>query len=91
MAESVLKSRRVVTEKIISKGRHGPYAVARDDELGVITFSLKPPVWQESSYPEPGTMVDVSNVHMKKAGWRALSACFVRPDEQQQPEVRKKQ
>lgn len=77
---SASTSRQVVTEKVVLDGKHGPYAVGRDSKLGVITFSLKPPVWQEGEYPETGTIVEVSDIQKKKAGWRAKSARIVRPD-----------
>ena len=44
-------------DKIIVDGDHGPYAVARSEKLGIITFSLDSKVWQESEWPEPGTCV----------------------------------
>lgn len=77
--KSQTECREVITEKVVLNGKHGPYAVGRDKQLGVITFSLEPPVWQESEYPERGTIVEVSNIQKKKAGWRAKSVRFVRP------------
>lgn len=68
-------------DKIIAEGKHGPYAVARSEELGSITFSLDPEVWREESWPEPGICVLLSNVFKKLAGWRAGCDRFVRPSD----------
>lgn len=73
----------VVVEKIINDGKHGPYAVARCDDLGAVTFSLGKDVWDEERNPERGIFVVVSDVIKKRAGWRAMSARFVRPTDQQ--------
>ena len=70
-------------DKVVAKGNHGPYAVARNDELGLVTFSLDPPVWQEGEYPENGTIVILSNIQKKSAGWRAKSGRFFRPSDEQ--------
>lgn len=76
---------QAVVEKIIPGGKHGPYAVARSDELGSITFSLDGDVWQERDWPEPGTCVMLSQVRKKRAGWRAQQGRFIEPSDFQQP------
>lgn len=73
---------KVVVEKIISGGKHGPYAVARSDELGSITFSLDRNVWQEKDCPEPGTYVMLSRVRRKRAGWYAKHGRFFEPSDE---------
>ena len=66
-----------IVQDIIRDGRHGPYAVATSEGIeGSITFSLKPTVWQEKVVPEPGTLVYLSELQKKKAGWRALHGRF---------------
>jgi len=68
---------------IVSKGKHGPYAVAssaeKEFQKEYITFSLKSPVWNEGSWPEPGHDVVLDNITRKKSGWRAGDARFLRP------------
>lgn len=78
------KKYEAVVEKIIRSGKHGPYAVARNEELDVITFALSSPVWQEQDWPEPGTCVELSQIRKKRAGWRAQRGRFVRPSDNQQ-------
>ena len=73
---------QAVVEKLISGGKHGPYAVARSEQLGSITFSLDPKVWQENDLPEPGTYVMLTQVRRKRAGWRALYGRFVEPSDE---------
>jgi hypothetical protein len=75
------KGYQAVVEKIISDGRHGPYVVARSEELASITFSLDSKVWQEQSWPEPGTFVMLYQVIKKRAGWRAQYGRFVKPSD----------
>jgi hypothetical protein len=88
---------QAIVEKVIRRGKHGPYAVASSTELGSVTFSLDPPVWNEEAYPDRGTYVVLSNIQKKRAGWRARHGRFLRPaDEQpvtsnQQPAVSKEQ
>ena len=68
---------------IVLEGKHGPYAAACSIEQGFqgeyITFSLESPVWNESSWPEPGHDVVLDNLTHKKSGWRAGFARFLRP------------
>lgn len=73
--------RRLVVQKIVRNGRHGPYAVVKDPELGSITFSLLPEVWNENRFPETGSEVIVCDFESKTAGWRAMSARFFRPSD----------
>lgn len=92
MMERREKGYRAIVEKIIQGGKHGPYAVARSEELGVVTFALDRNVWQEGDWPEAGTYVMLSELRKKRAGWRAQHGRFVGPsDEQQQTSIRKEQ
>jgi hypothetical protein len=69
-----------VVEKVVKDGKHGAYAVARCEALSFsITFSLSSPVWDEKDKPEEGTFVSLSDIRKKRAGWRAMSARYVRP------------
>ncbi|KKT00844.1 MAG: hypothetical protein UW07_C0010G0028 [Candidatus Nomurabacteria bacterium GW2011_GWF2_43_8] len=76
---------QAVVEKIISDGTHGPYAVARSEKLGSITFSLNGNVWEERDWPEPGTYVMLFQVRKKRAGWRAQHGRFFEPSDDRQP------
>lgn len=68
-----------IIQSVIPNGKHGPYAVATAEGVeGSITFSLSSPVWTENDQPEPGTRVILDNLRQKSAGWRALSARYVR-------------
>lgn len=75
---------RAVVEKIITRGPYGPYAVARSDELGSITFSLDRAVWQEADIPEPGVYVTLSQIRRNRGGWRAKHGRYVMPSDEQQ-------
>lgn len=68
-----------VVQGVYPKGKHGPYAVASSKFLGPITFALEQKVWIESSWPEPGTFVVLSQIIRKSAGWRAQKGRFMRP------------
>lgn len=72
---------RWVVQKVVRNGQHGPYAVAQDDRLGSVTFSLTPDVWQEKRFPEAGSEVVLWDFQKKRAGWRAMSARFLRPED----------
>ena len=75
---------RATVQKVLPGGKHGPYAVALAEEDGRnITFSLDQPVWQESNLPEPGTIVMLSQLQKKRAGWRASSARLFQPADEQ--------
>lgn len=69
-----------IVQKIFPQGSHGPYAKASSD-IGTITFSLLPKVWKESRPPEEGEFVVLSEVTMKRAGWRAGSGRFYGPSD----------
>ncbi|MGD0328142.1 MAG: hypothetical protein ABSB00_00290 [Minisyncoccia bacterium] len=75
------KEYQAVVGKIIHNGKYGPYAVAHSQEMGSVTFSLNPEVWQEEDWPEPGMRVVLSQVREKSAGWRAKHARFTKPPE----------
>jgi len=79
MEETVLTA---VVEKIVHNGKHGPYAVSSSEEVGLVTFSLRPEVWQENNLPERGSIVVLSEIRKKRAGWRANSGRFFRPSDQ---------
>ncbi len=73
-----------VVQRVISGGRHGPYAVARSEKVeGSITFSLLGSVWQERVAPEPGEIVYLTDLRRKRAGWRAMGGRYLRPSDQQ--------
>lgn len=76
-----------IVEKVVSDGKHGPYAVARCNELDTITFSLDNSVWHEKRWPENGVYVMLFDIQQKRAGWRAMRGRFVRPSDSrtQQP------
>ncbi len=75
---------RATIQKVLPGGKHGPYAVALAEEDGRnITFSLDQPVWQGDSLPEPGTIVMLSQLQKKRAGWRASSARLFQPADEQ--------
>ena len=80
------KKKRIfqATVQKIAKGKHGRYAVATsEDVLGSITFSLNYPYWQEVNDPDPGTVVELSDLRRKKAGWRAMRARDLQPTEKE--------
>jgi len=77
------ENHHVIVEKIILEGRHGPYGVARFLKLGSVTFSLKPPVWNEADFPELGSYVILSQVRKKRAGWYAKHGRHVVPSDEQ--------
>ncbi len=72
---------RWVVQKVVRNGQHGAYAVAKDDRLGSVTFSLTSDVWQEKRLPEAGSEVVLEDFQKKRAGWRAMSARFFRPED----------
>lgn len=79
--ETFEKVYRAIVEKIITNGKHGPYAVASHDKLGNITFSLNEKCWQEDDWPEPGTFVMLFRLRKKRAGWRASIGRFLVPSD----------
>lgn len=80
---------QATVSKVITSGRHGPYAVSYCEKIGVVTFSLETPVWNEREWPTPGTIVILEDVRRKSAGWRAERARFLRPTDN--PEKRREQ
>lgn len=76
---------QAIVQKIVRDGKHGPYAVAKSEELGSVTFSLGEDVWSEKDMPEPGTFVLLSDLRKKRAGWRANSGRYVKPSDEQKP------
>jgi len=70
-------------QKIVPTGRHGSYAVAGTNLVkGSITFSLGGGVWQEESWPESGSIVVLSQLVKKEAGWRAMRGRFLKPSDE---------
>jgi hypothetical protein len=68
--------------KVILGGKHGRYAVCYSRQLGegekeeTITFSLKPRVWKEDSFPTHGDMVVLEDIRERPCGLRAYKVCF---------------
>lgn len=82
---------KAVVQKVVSEGKHGPFAVATSETVeGSITFSLNKSVWHESDLPKEGTMVMLSGLRKKRAGWRAMSGRFYQPSDEQ-TETKKKE
>jgi hypothetical protein len=78
-----LEEIKAVVQKAVSEGNHGPFAVATSENIdGSITFALKPTVWQEDEWPEPGMIVILGKLRKKRAGWRAMKARFLRPSDE---------
>jgi hypothetical protein len=76
----------------IRKGHKGSFAIATAEGIeGSVTFSLKKGVWKEKGHPKKGDSIFLSDLRQTNSGWRALSARFWKPsDEQQkQPKQRK--
>jgi hypothetical protein len=72
---------KAVIGRVIPGGRHGAYAVCHNEELGSVTMSLQPDVWQENDWPTPGTIVLLWDIRQKTAGWRAEKGRFYRPED----------
>ena len=70
-----------ILQKVFPHGRHGPYAKARSETLGTVTFSLDQPVWQEEGRPQEGMWVVMEDIRKKRAGWRAEKCRFMRPED----------
>ena len=77
------KSYSAVVQKVFPNGKHGPYAVASHADLGDVTFSLEPPVWEDVDWPDEGLTVVLSKIRKKRAGWRAYSGRFFGPSDEQ--------
>ena len=82
MMKAEEKDYTAIVEKVVEKGKHGPYVVTRCDEIGTVTFSLSSDVWQEDKNPTPGTYVVLSNVLKKRSGWRAEHARLFKPSDE---------
>ena len=77
---------KTVVQRIVSDGRHGPYAIAISEAIGgSITFSLEDNVWHEREAPECGVVVILSGLRKKRAGWRANHGRYLKPSDEQQP------
>jgi hypothetical protein len=64
---------------------HGPYAVAKAKGIRKsITFSLRPAVWQEDKWPDPGTFVYLDKLEERRAGWRAGFGRLWQPSDEAQ-------
>lgn len=74
-----------VVQDIISAGKHGPYAVTKCEDVGSVTFSLNEETWKEKECPKPGTVVVLSRLIKKRAGWRANSARLFKPADEKTP------
>lgn len=75
---------KAVVQKVILQGKHGSFVVATSEELkGSVTFSLEPTVWMEEEYPEEGVCVLLGKLRQKRAGWRAKTARFFKPSDEQ--------
>lgn len=75
------ESVQAFVQSVITDGKHGPYAVTStgNKELGSITFALDGKVWVEEDFPEPGEIVFLSKLRLKRAGWKAMEARRIRP------------
>ncbi len=76
-----------IVEKVVTEGKHGPYAAVSSNDLGPITFALTLQVWKEEIWPEPGTYVVLSQVIKKRAGWRAKLGRFLQPSDEKKGET----
>ena|SRR3989338_1429349 len=73
-----------VVSKVV-EGRHGSYAICFDRVEIIkspITFSLSLPCWEGEDSPEGGMIVVLTNLRRKKAGWRALNARYLTPQDE---------
>lgn len=79
-----MDSVKAIVHKIVRDGKHGPFAISTCDEIdGSVTFSLEPTVWKEDEYPEEGSVVHLSNLRQKRAGWRAKKGRFWKLSDEQ--------
>lgn len=77
------KTFQAVVTRVVLDGAHGPYAVARSKELGLVTYSLEKRSWREEDYPEKGMIVVLEDLRKKPAGWRAQSGRYLRPADEE--------
>jgi hypothetical protein len=73
------KSVQATVSNIELGGKHGPYAVTHNSEMGSITFSLSVDVWSEEDNPEHGEIVMLSEFRKMTGGWRAMKAHRIYP------------
>lgn len=73
---------QAIVQKVCPDGIHGPYAVARAEHLGLVTFALSQPVWTEDSHPEEGEYVILTKLRKKRAGWKAMHARRIQPSDE---------
>ena len=88
---------RAVVQKVVlareSQGKHerGPYVVTRCERFDdSVTFSLDKDTWSESESPKPGTIVLLSKIVKKRAGWRANSVRLLEPADEQKAKSKQK-
>jgi hypothetical protein len=76
---------KAIVQKIIKNGKHGPFVVATSEIIsdGSITFSLERTVWKEEDWPVEGSVVYLSKVRKKRAGWRAKVGRFWKLSDEQ--------
>lgn len=68
----------------IANGKHGKYAVTKVEGCGgSVTFSLDAKTWHEEKEPIIGDMVTLGGLTSRSSGWRASSARFFTPGDQQ--------
>jgi len=70
-----------IVQKVFPHGRHGPYAKARSETLGSVTFSLDQSVWREAEWPQEGEWIVMEDIRKKRAGWRAEKCRLMRPED----------
>ncbi len=71
------------TVRAKQQGPRGWYAIAESGTVeGSITFSLKPPTWNDA-HPEPRDVVVLTRLRKNNAGWRAERARFLHPADEQ--------
>ena len=70
-----------IVRRVVRKEGCEPYVVTTVESFqeGSITFSLTDKVWQENREPTPGSEVLLTDLEMRRNGWRALSARFRNP------------
>ncbi len=75
---------KAIVQKIVLKGKHGPFFVATSDNVtGSVTCSLEPTIWSEDEWPEEGEAVHLSRLRQKRAGWRAKVGRFWKLSDEQ--------
>ena len=78
---------KAIVRSLVKKAKNGPYAIAKAKSVeGSITFALNSSVWAEKLLPEPGAAVCLNELEQRRAGWRAKSARFWQPSDEQDHE-----